>query len=172
MSSDVRSAGATASASADDRPHRRPVRTVGIVLLLVVTLALFVLAFLGVTERETYAFAQRYGTPVEVRLPGSCVVVTSYRSGEAWKDCRATWSVEGTEVEGRLLSGAQDELIEPIDAFAVNSTAFTAGYPATGSANTQIGLVPAWLFLPFPVTVIALIAGYRKRIRRWASDGG
>ena len=135
------------------------------------TLALFVLAFLGITERETYAFARRYGTPVEASLPGSCVVVTDYQSGTAWKDCSATWSVDDTEVEGKLLSGTQDELIEPVDAFAVNNSAFTAGYPATGSSNTQIGLVPAWMFIPFPVTVIALIMGYRKRIRRWASEG-
>jgi hypothetical protein len=139
--------------------------------VLVMTLALFVLAFLGITERETYAFARRYGTPVEASLPGSCVVVTNMRAGKAWKDCGATWSVGGTEVEGKLLAGTQDELIEPIDAFAVKRTAFTAGYPATGSSNTQIGLVPAWMFIPFPVTVIALIMGYRKRIRRWASEG-
>lgn len=169
MSSDVSSVRA-ATSPATDPPQRRAVRRILIALVLLVTLALFVLAFLGITERETYAFARQYGTPVEASLPGSCVVVTNMRAGKAWKDCGATWSVGGTEVEGKLLAGTQDELIEPIDAFAVKRTAFTAGYPATGSSDIRIGLVPAWLFLPFPVTVIALIAGYRKRISRWASN--
>ena len=169
MSSEVTSVGA-ATSPATDRPQRRVLRRILIASVLGATLAMFVLAFLGMTERETYAFAREYGTPVEVSLPGSCLVVTDMRAGKAWKDCRATWSVDGAEVEGRLLSGTQDELIEPIEASAVKRTAFTAGYPATGSSDTRIGLVPAWLVVPFPITVIALIFGYRKRISRWAGN--
>jgi hypothetical protein len=135
-------------------------------LLLVGTLALFVLAFLGITARESYAYASRYGTPVELTNADPCAVVTSRRLDYAWKDCTATWTVDGTEVEGRLLAGADDTLDER--AFAVGGRAFTEGYRPEG--NPQIGLAPWWLFIPFPLTVIVLLKIYGKRIKRWASE--
>jgi hypothetical protein len=155
-----------ASGSTPERPRRSSAAVVVAVLALLVTFAMFVLAFLGITERETYAFARRYGTPVEVSLPGTCAVVTNLRRGSAWKDCSATWSVDGQEIEGKLLAGTQDELIEPVGAFAVGRRAITEGYYATGRSNPRLGLVPAWLFLPFPLAVVVLIVVSVRRSRR------
>jgi hypothetical protein len=137
-----------------------------IILLLAATLAPFVLAFLGLSERESYAYASRYGTQVELEDTESCVVVTSRRRADAWRDCVATWTVDGTEVEGRLLAGVDDALDG--DAFAVGGTAFTEGYRPEG--NPQLGLVPVWLFIPLPVMVIVLLMTYGKRIKRWANE--
>ena len=161
MSSDV-----AASQSSVESSQKRRARGVIIVLLLAVTLALFVLAFLGLSERESYAYASRYGTPVELRNADPCVVATSRRLDYAWKDCSVTWTADGAEVEGRLLAGVDDTTDD--DAFAVGGTAFTQGYRPEG--NPQLGLAPAWLFIPFPLTVIVLLKMYGKRIKRWASD--
>jgi hypothetical protein len=146
---------------------KRRVRGVIILLVLAGTLAMFVLAFLGITERESYAYASRYGTPVELIAGDNCVVVSSNRRADVWKDCAATWTVDGTEVEGRLLAGVDDPLDG--DAFAVGRKVFTKGYRPEG--NPQLGLMPVWLFIPFPLTVIVLLKMYGKRIKRWASDG-
>jgi hypothetical protein len=158
-----------ASGSTTERPRRSTAVVVVVVLALLLTFTMFVLAFLGITERETYAFARRYGTAVEVSLPGTCAVVTNMQRGLAWKDCVATWSVDGDEVEGKLLAGTQDELIEPVEAFAVGRRAITEGYHATGRSNPQLGLLSAWLFLPFPLTVVVLIVVSARRRKRAAT---
>lgn len=167
-----------ASSSGAGAPRKSRVRPVVITLLIVVVLALFVLALLGWQGRQTYEHAQRYGTQVDVTLPESCVEVTSVQIA-GHTDCGdATWNLDGAEVTGKLWAGAgelrdaDDQLSlrrATVDAFAVGSNAFTDGYETLNS-YPQLGVVPAWLLIPFPVTVVTLFMVYRKRIKRWAKE--
>lgn len=151
------------------------------VLSVTLTLALFILALLGFTQRGTYQFAERYGQKVEVKLPEKCSEFSSIKRGSYTTCSKATWELDGSTVEGTLYAGYgelrdKDRLApslrrDSIEAYAVGDNAYTDGYAPSLDGPSRIyhlGLVPAWLFIPFPVALVLVLARYRHAIRQWA----
>jgi hypothetical protein len=150
-------------------------------------LAASALGVVGWYETDRAAYAIKYGSPVNIGLPNTCVHTTTYsRTGvsDSTSCSGATWTIDGVNYKGTLhldysdLSGGMPTkggstfTNTSVQGYAVagRDDAFTAQESSAKSDGlTAWGRLPRWLTLALPLTagfgLVRLIQARRKALK-------